>query len=162
MQVFIKGENKRKLHAENQSIKQCSCPRNAECPLGGECLIKDIVYQAIATSDNKTETYFWLTATAFKSRLENHRASLKSKSKCNATELSKYIWQLKESNCNHFLNWKTLCYASHYSNSTKKCNLCIAEKYSIICKPKQATLNKKNELVSKCCHKDKFLLKITK
>ena len=111
MQVLIKGENKRKLHAENQSIKQCSCPKKAECSLGGECLSKDIVYQAIATSDNKTETYFRLTATAFKSGLENHRASLKSKSKCNATELSKYIWQLKESNCNHFLNWKTLCYA---------------------------------------------------
>jgi hypothetical protein len=32
------------------------------------------------------------------------------------------------------------------------------EKYFIICKPKMATLNKRNELVSACRHNKKFLL----
>ena len=158
MQVLIEVENKKKLRVENQSTKQCSCRRNVECPLLGECLSKDIVYQATVTSNDKTETCVGLTAATFKSRLANHKASFKSKR--NATELSNYIWQLKESNCSYSLNWKILCHASHYSNSTKKCNLCIAEKYFIIFKPKQATLNKKTELISKCRHKDKFLWKI--
>ena len=91
MQVLIEGENKKKLQAENQSTKQCNCARNAECPLGGECLSKDIVYQATVTSDDKTEPYVGLMATTFKSRLANHKASFKLKSKRNVTELSKYI-----------------------------------------------------------------------
>ena len=37
-------------------------------------------------------------------------------------------------------------------------NLCLWEKYFIICKPKMATLNKRNELVSACRHNKKFLL----
>ena len=55
-----------------------------------------------------------------------------------------------------------LCHFPHYNNRTKRCNLCIAEKYFIMCKPKTATLNKRNELISKCRHKDKFLLRNVK
>ena len=50
----------------------------------------------------------------------------------------------------------------HYTNVTKRCNLCIAEKYYIICQPQSATLNKDNELISKCRHNKKFLLKNVK
>ena len=42
------------------------------------------------------------------------------------------------------------------------CNLCIAEKYYIICHPKEASLNKRTELISKCRHRDKFLLRNVK
>ena len=39
-----------------------------------------------------------------------------------------------------------------------RCNLCLWEKYFIICKPELAALNKRNELVSSCRHAKKFLL----
>ena len=39
------------------------------------------------------------------------------------------------------------------------CNLCLREKYVIICQPSQCTLNKLNELVSSCRHRNKALLK---
>ena len=93
--------------------------------------------------------YVGLTATDFKSRLANHKYFFKSKTKQNSTELSKHIWNLKERNLNYKIKWKILSHAPHYSNRTKRCNLCITEKYFIICKPKAVTLNKKNELVNK-------------
>ena len=36
----------------------------------------------------------------------------------------------------HFLSssvWKILCRAPHYSNITKRCNLCMAEKFRVLC-----------------------------
>lgn len=161
VKVIIEGNNKRKLRNDNQTKneKKCSCPRNTTCPLKGECLTKDLIYQATVTCDDKRETYVGLTATDFKTRYRNHKASFKAETKRNSTELSKHIWQLKDRKLNYEITWKLLYRAPHYTNVTKRCNLCIAEKYFIICKPESATLNKRNELISKCRHKDKFLLK---
>ena len=52
------------------------------------------------------------------------------------------------------ITWKILKRAKSYSNSSKRCNLCILEKYSIICKPDVASLNRCNELR----HAKKYLL----
>ena len=120
-------------------------------------LASDIVYQATVTCDNKEETYVGITATSFKARFANHKASFKSMQKRNSTEPN--IWELKDNNLNYAIKWKILCRAPHYSNKTKKCNLCLSEKYYILYKQNTASLNKKSELLSKCRHKEKFLLK---
>ena len=116
-------------------------------------LINDIVYCATVTSSNTVETYVGLTVTSFKSRYTNHKASFKIESKRNATELGKHVWDLKDDN----LEWSTLCCAPHYSSTRNDVNLCITEKLLNFCKPENATLNKQNDLVSKCRHKEKFL-----
>ena len=103
---------------KTKNERKCSCPRNAICPLVGQCLSKNIIYQATVKSDVKEETYVGLTATDFKSRLANHKASFKSNMKRNTTELSKYIWSLKESNLNYSISWKILCDASPQSDVT--------------------------------------------
>ena len=41
----------------------------------------------------------------------------------------------------------------------KRCNLCLKEKFLIICPPELSTLNKRNELVSSCRHRNKALLR---
>ena len=43
--------------------------------------------------------------------------------------------------------------------SSKRCNLCLKEKLLIICRPELSTLNKRNELVSSCRHRNKTLLR---
>ena len=43
-----------------------------------------------------------------------------------------------------------------------RCNLCIAGKFYILCKPECATLNGRSELVSGCRHREKFLLRNVK
>lgn len=161
VEAIIEGNNKKLLRTSvnPEPEMKCNCPKNAKCPLDGKCLSKDIVYRATVTCGNTTETYVGLTATSFKSRYANHKASFKTETKRNATELSKHIWYLKDNNLNYAIKWNLLCRAPHYSNITKRCNLCIEEKFYILCKPENATLNKRNELVSKCRHKAKFLLR---
>ena len=46
-----------------------------------------------------------------------------------------------------------------YPNISKRCMLCLHEKYEILSYPDQEELlNKRSELVSKCRHINKFLL----
>ena len=138
--------------------KECNCRKKEDCPLKGQCQKQNIIYQAEVKSDNVTETYIGLTSTTFKSRFNNHKSSFNNEGKKLSTELSKYIWSLKESNREFTVTWKIVCHARPYNSITKKCNLCTTEKYFIICKPEMASLNKRSELISKCRHQNKYLL----
>ena len=107
-----------------------------------------MVYQATVESPMGKETYIGLTAYQFKTRFQNHTSSFRNENKRNATELSKHIWSLKETKMDFAVTWKIMARAKPYSNITKRCNLCITEKFLIICKPGAGTLNKRNELAS--------------
>lgn len=164
LKQIIDGHNKNILKKadqpqQTQVPKSCNCRDKANCPLKGECLVKEIVYQAkVATSDN-IETYVGLTATEFKTRWRNHQQSFTNEKKKNDTELSKYLWQLKEKKKEFTITWKIIDKARAYTNISKRCNLCIAEKFFIICRPEMATLNKRNELLSTCRHRRKYILR---
>ena len=163
MKQIIDGHNKAILKTaaqpDQQTTKMCNCRKKDECPLKGECLKKEIVYQATVTTRENSETYVGLTATEFKTRWRNHQMSFKREEKRNDTELSKYLWKLKEKKKDFAIEWKVLAKAKAYSNLTKRCNLCITEKFFIISKPQMATLNKRNELVSTCRHRRKYVLR---
>ena len=109
------------------------------------------IYTTNETSDKLAQTYIGLTENYFKTRYANHKASFNSYSRRNFTELSKYVWELKNNNI--------VKRARSYNPASDRCNLCLWEKYFIICEPTMATLNKRNELVSSCRHYKKFLLK---
>ena len=76
-----------------------------------------------------------------------------------ATELSKYIWSLKDKSVSYNVKWWNVKQARSYSNISKRCNLCLLEKYFIICKSEMPTLDNRSELISNCRHPKKFLLK---
>ena len=57
-----------------------------------------------------------------------------------------------------YIAWKTIARAKPYHPATKKCNLCIKEKYFIIFKPEMATLNRRLEITYACRHRRKLLL----
>ena len=141
----------------------CNCREKANCPLDGKCRVSGVVYQATVTSkdheDNKnTETYVGLTDTPFKQRLANHKQSFEKERLKKSTELSKHIWSLKDNNKEYTISWKILGRARSYSNTTKRCNLCLLEKFYIICHRDKSSLNKRSELVNQCRHAKKFLL----
>ena len=166
-QQTIDGYNKSTLSTAftTNSPDVCSCPKNNKelCPLSNKCITESVVYQATVTTKDKTtnrppQTYVGLTENSFKTRLANHKTSFNSFDKRNATELSKYVWELKNRNSHYTIKWKLLKRAKPYNCSSNRCNLCLWEKYFIICKPKMATLNKRNELVSACRHNKKIHL----
>ena len=100
-----------------------------------------------------------LTDTEFKSRFRNHKQSFKKQMYTTQTQLSKYVWELKQKNIQHHITWKIIDKAHPDSPITKRCNLCVLEKYYILRHRDKATFNKRSELASSCRHALKFLLK---
>jgi hypothetical protein len=144
--------------APTSGERHCNCRARNTCPLNGNCLAKCIVYQATVDTADKSESYIGSTALEFKSRYNNHTASFRHSSKRNSTELSKYIWGLKDNNVDHTISWKIIGKAHPCTNGNSACNLCLMEKYYIIRRPAAASLNNRNSLVTACRHSNKFLL----
>ena len=138
----------------------CNCRVKESCPLNGNCLQSNVIYKCSVTSSNQnTEAnYIGLTENTFKDRFYKHRNSFKHESKANSTELSKHIWDLKRSgNEVVSMNWSIVDRATPYKNASKNCNLCLTEKYHVITSPINL-VNKRNELISKCRHENKYYL----
>ena len=144
----------------SQVDKDCNCRKKDTCPLSGKYLTTNVVYQATVTRDdtNEQETYVGHTECQFKTRYNGHTSSFRNAKYKHATELSKHVWNLNDKNVNYSIKWRVLARCNSYSNKTKRCHLCLYEKYIIIYHPKLASLNSRNELLSKCRHRNKFLL----
>ncbi|RUA05113.1 MAG: hypothetical protein DSY43_05320, partial [Gammaproteobacteria bacterium] len=118
---IIDGHNKATLKKDAQpqhdeTKNTCNCRKKDECPLEGECLTKEIIYQATIKTKDTTETYVGLTATEFKTRWRNHQMSFKHEKRKNDTELSKYLWKLKGKQEEYTLKWRILAKAKAYTN----------------------------------------------
>lgn len=156
---IIKAHNKAIIDKNSETVtNMCNCRRPNECPLDGKCLTKGVIYQAKVTSNESTKIYIGASDTEFKTRWNNHKSSFNLEHKKKQTALSKHIWNLKESNTQFSINWSILKKARSYSNTNKRCHLCLWEKYFIITADQGATLNSRSELISKCRHSNKFLL----
>ena len=162
MSNIIKSHNRKILTTENTepSTAACNCQKKQQCPLNGNCLQKNVIYQCVVSSDQSEEKscYIGCTENTFKDRLYKHRNSFKYESKANATELSKHIWENKNSSIPTVNTWSIIDQARPYVNGSNRCNLCISEKFHIIFSPLKL-LNKRSELVTKCRHENKFILK---
>ena len=112
-----------------------------------ECLNEGIVYQAIVIREDNNEkiSYVGLTEGKFKTRYANHSTSFRHEKYRNSTELSKHIWLLKDANVKFSIKWKILRKLKPYSNTTKRCNLYLYEKFIIIWHPELSSLNRRNE-----------------
>ena len=55
------------------------------------------------------------------------------------------------------MHWSVIDHAKSYQNWSKRCNLCLTEKYYISTSPVNL-INKRTELVSKCHHENNFYL----
>ena len=158
--AYIRSHNRRQLEVP-EAPKPCNCRIKANCPLGGQCQTKSVIYSAVVTptEPNSTPvTYIGATEPPFKLRFANHQTSLRQERYKNATELSKHVWQLKDNGKDFSISWKILERARPYSNTSKRCGLCLAEKLRIILTRDPTTLNSRTELVSKCRHSNKFKL----
>ena len=128
-----------------------------ECPLKGKCLATNIIYQAkVIQPDKNPRLYIGMAETEFKTRINNHKLSLRNKKYANKTALSKFVWEVKEKNRDFEIQRSIKRRAKPYTSGTKTCNLCLAEKMEILKADKKLVLNKRSELISKCQHENKF------
>ena len=69
---------------------------------------------------------------------------------------------MKEKHKNYTIDWLIAMKAHPSICGTRKCDLCLCEKLMIARANSASLLNKRDELVSKCCHMNKFTLKCFK
>ncbi len=139
-----------KSEPQCEVIDPCTCRDKKTCPLQGRCMTKDIVYKAtVTTSDtNSAKRYIGMTASAFKERYRDHIKSFNHKRCSNDTELSKYIWKLKDNKQDFDITGSVLKQSISYTGGSRRCNLCLEEKLCVLKdKNKQNLLNKKSEIV---------------
>ena len=143
-------------NAQPNATDGCNCRNKDTCPLQKQCTTKNVVYKATVTTDDTAKEYIGMTSNTFKERYRNHAKSFQTKKYSNETELSNYVWQLQEKNKPFNISWSIVKKATPYTGGSKRCNLCLEEKFCILKANKQNLLNKRSELVSTCRHKRNF------
>ena len=162
MKTIINNHNKNIL-GKKPSIdtSTCNCRNKEDYPLNGQCQIGEVVYESTLTSNQqnyKDKKYFEIAEESFKGRLYNHNLSFRNEFYKNDTELSKELWQIKMKNYTPKITWRIIRKCPPYNYNSRKCYLCLNEKLEIALYEGENLLNKKTKLISKCCHKNKFML----
>ena len=156
----ISGHNRKILGSFQRPVERgCNCRVARDCPLDGKCLTSNLVYKNTVNSTDGPKEYIGLTANPFKTRFSTHKSSFNHSNKSTSTALSSHIWSLKNRNLPFTSNWSIMTLASSYNNKTRSCQLCLSEKTLISLADPNKSLNKRTEIISKCRHRDKILLK---
>ena len=167
MEQIISSHNKKVLqNSQSQPGRQektCNCQKNrrASCPLNGMCLQSSVIYEAQITTSRQVYSYIGLTGGTFKERFNSHSSTFKRPAARKSTELSKMVWNLKDTNEPFQIDWKVIDRGRTSNGTSRSCDLCTTEKFHILENSKRADLvplNKRSEIVSKCRHKRKFTL----
>ena len=160
---IINAHNRKILQKKKEQkniTKPCNCTK-FECPIknkASSCRTECVIYEATIETKSDKHTYIGLTGNEFKDTYYQHRHDFKDETKKDQTELSKHIWKLKKTNIEYNISWKIVKKVPHLKNGNKMCRLCITEA-SIIMTNKKDRLNKRTEIMNKCRHENKFLLK---
>ena len=126
---IIQAHNRKILReVPEENIKMCNCRNVEECPLNGECLAENIVYQADVHETAEISNNIGIYKPEFKSRYNNHTNSFNDESKKSDTELSKKIWDLKEKGLPYKIHWKILEKVHSYNPGNPFCALSISKK----------------------------------
>ena len=128
--------------------------------MGGQCKLKDIVYQARVEEriSKKVETYTGLTFRTFKQRHKEHMDDMNDPKSRSSSKLAGHIWDLKDKGVEFDISWKILAKAPPFNPVTRKCQLCLKEKHFIMYGRGTSTLNKRQEIFNTCRHRHRDLL----
>ena len=160
MKSIISKHNKKILkHPDAAESAGCNCQKKEQCPLDGNCRVSSIVYKGSVTVDNNVQHYLGSTEPEFKVRMRNHNSAFKHRRKKADSELSKYIWKVKDEGKTYNIKWSVFRHASAYQGGARTCDLCLSEKLAILQAEQDTSLNKRSELMSVCRHRNKFILR---
>ena len=157
----VKQPKKEERQPKKEESLSRNCRQKNDCPMDGKCRTMNTVYNCIASVPTKPDkSYTGLSEDGWKKRYYNHRKSFRNQRYQSETMLSSYVWETKRTiDQIPSLKWSIITVLPAYSNITKRCQLCLYEKYVIITYPDpENLLNKRSEIMSKCPHQRKFLL----
>lgn len=160
--TIISTHNKKMLSKKETTEYGCNCRNKDSCPLENKCLTPQLIYKAEVANNINTDikSYIGLSETPFKVRFRNHTKDFKHKKYSKSTELSKYIWSLKESNIEPSIRWSILHKVHTNKVKCNYCKLCLTEKLYILNSSGTVnSFNSRTEFINKCRHQNKLLLK---
>ena len=115
-------------------VKHAICRNKSNRPLHHKCkklskLTNKIVYKAeVETNDGinelSTKVSFGISTTEFTPKYNNHTMSFRNWTHENDSELSKFIWSLKDQNKEFDIKWSI----SKKTFGSNSCNLCLLKK----------------------------------
>ena len=162
---IISKHNKQILNKDKvEIVPPCNCDSQpiqgyTGCPLENQqCKKESVIYTCKVTTAGGTETYTGLTGGQIKTRISQHTTDFKYLKNENNTTLSKQIHHLKKEGIPYHLKWSLLDRGPVYNPITKKCRLCLLEKFYIIFKTDTSSLNKRSELFNTCRHRNQMIL----
>ena len=162
MKTIINGHNKKLLTLPTDNPNRtCNCMNKDKCPMNQNCLATNVIYEATITSDlpnYQEKKYIGLCESTFKKRFANHKSSFNHERYKSSTSLSVELWKIKEMNGTPNVTWRIINKAKSYTPESKRCLLCMNEKYEIANYPYKNLLNKRTEIIAKCRHRRKHLL----
>ena len=135
------------------------------------CTVNCVVYRAKVTEDDRQnpaepEYYTGLTEGPIKKRIKKHFSDIKMyrpldpENHKSGTRLSRYCGNLEARNIPYSIKWDIICETKVAFNPLNGyCKLCTMEKYYIMFKPEDATLNLRSEFFNHCRHKERHLLR---
>ena len=177
MASHIYGQNQkllREIRGEQQDAQPCPSIKRGEepCEVIGKykdkCGTKDVVYQAIVASGNKTWNYIGMTSRSFHKRWLEHKNDM-SKDTRAGTALSAKVRELREAGKPINIQTEIIRVAHTYKTGDSQCDLCLTEKTCIAlhsmaprklmtlpagCQP----LNIRTEIMNGCPHKIEYRL----
>ena len=113
----------------------------------------------VSAPNKPDKKYFGIAGTSFKDRFRNHTRDFRHKKYVNSTELSKYMWKLKDEKITATIKWNIMSIV-HGTPKGGVCKLCLTEKFWLLKHfNNEHLLNKKSDFISKSRHENKLLLK---
>ena len=89
-----------------------------------------VSYCVVTATVHPRKVYLGAAEGDFKQRYYNHKKSFRNRKYATETSLSKHIWEMKDKhNISPNLIWCIIKSVPGYSNISKRCMLCLHEKY---------------------------------
>ena len=159
----ISTHNKKILNKPvNKNTQKYNCINKNTCPLNGNSLLENILYIATIKSDkknNQPRNYKGINENTLKKGYANRKRSFNINRYKNDTKLSVECWNLNAGNSNPKVTWAVKNQFSACNPQSKRCSLCLNETLEILEDKEKNLLNKKYEVISKCRHQNKFMLR---
>ena len=167
METLIKAHNRKILSktqqresnvSQTEGVQSCNCQRKAECPIPGKCNTEGVVYRATVTTERCVKTYIGSTEKPFKKRFYGHKSDFSNPNYRSSTTLSNFVWTSKDRGEEPIVTWEIVRVCRPYKSGSRKCDICLTEKYIILSEKGPNSLNKRSELMYTCPHRRKWKL----
>ena len=90
MAAWIKAHNNKILNnkilnnissnnVDQEESRTCNCRDESDCPRQGNCLVKNVIYQAQVITEKETRSFIGQASTTFKIRYAQHKSDLNIK-----------------------------------------------------------------------------------